>query len=227
MDLWLFKMAQSMSSLVAFAVGSAIILFFGFRRVRVQRAGAYIAAGIAICVLAGTIGFFGDFIHLLGRNETLTGRTDIWRMLWNWNINPVIGTGFEGFWLGQRREDVQSYLPFLNEAHNGYLETYLNLGFVGVVITVAMLLATYFKARRELFHDIDWGRFRLAYLISFILYYWTEAAFRLNAFPFFMFFLIAIDYRVVPDQAPERVSEPSFKRPVLGLVPAENWRGLS
>ncbi len=222
MDVWLLKMAQSMSSLVAFALGSAIILFFGFRWVQARRAGAYIVAGIAICALAGTIGFMGDFIHFLGRNETLTGRTDIWRMLWNWDINPIIGTGYESFWLGERREEIQSVQPALNEAHNGYLETYLNLGFIGVGITVAMLFAAYAKSRRELFHNFEFGRFRLAYLISFILYNWTEAAFRLNGFPFFIFFLIAMDYRVAADHVPERVPEAAFKRPTLGFIPADN-----
>ena len=88
----------------------------------------------------------------------------------------------------------QTLLPFLNEAHNGYLETYLNLGFIGVFITAAILLATYAKSRRELLRDFEFGRFRLAYLIAFIVYNWTEAAFRLNSFPFFMFFIVAIDY---------------------------------
>jgi len=227
MDVWLLRMAQSMSSLVAFALGSAIMLFFGLRWVRVQRAGAYIAAGAAICVIAGTVGFFGDFIHLLGRNETLTGRTDIWRMLWNWNINPIIGTGFEGFWLGERREEIQSVQPALNEAHNGYLETYLNLGFIGVGITIAMLLAAYAKSRRQLFHNFEFGRLSLAYLVSFILYNWTEAAFRLNGLPFFMFFVVAINYPAVADYVPAPAPEPSFQRPAFGLAPAENWQGGS
>lgn len=197
MNLWLLKKAQSATSMVAFGLCVAIILFVGFRWVKKQNIGTYIFAGIIICALAGIgFGMFGDVVHLLGRNDTLTGRTEIWKALWHWDINPIIGTGFEGFWLGTRREEAQQILPFLNEAHNGYLETYLNLGYIGVAITAAILLATYIKARCELFRDFEFGRLRLAFLISFIIYNWTEAAFRLNAFPFFMFFLIAIDYPV-------------------------------
>jgi exopolysaccharide production protein ExoQ len=196
MNLWLLKMAHSASPLVALALGTAIVLFLGFRWVQKERVSAYILAAVIIGTVAGSgLGLFGGFIHLLGRNETFTGRTDIWTMLWNWNINPATGTGFEGFWLGDRRAAVQDLYPGLNEAHNGYLETYLNLGIIGVAITAAMLLATYGKCRRELFHNFEWGRFRMAYLFSFIVYNWTEAAFRLNAFPFFMFFLIAMDHR--------------------------------
>ena len=196
MNLWLLKMAQSMSSLVAFAVTIGTILFLGFRWVRKQRIGSYILFGSGALALAMFgFGLRDTFIHLLGRNDTLTGRTDIWGALWNWDINPLVGTGFEGFWLGDRRVEIQeTVLPFLNEAHNGYLETYLNLGFIGVAITAAILLAAYAKSRRALVHDFEFGRFRVAYLIAFIVYNWTEAAFRLNSFPFFMFFLVAINY---------------------------------
>lgn len=212
MDLWLLHMANSATSLMAFVLSLAVILFLGFNWVSKQRVGGYIFSGVGICLVAGFgFGLFDNVIHLLGRNDTLTGRTDIWRTLWNWNINPIVGTGFESFWLGQRREDAQQILPFLNEAHNGYLETYLNLGYIGVVITLAMILATYAKSRRALLSDFEFGRFRLSYLVSFVFYNWTEAAFRLNAFPFFLFFLVAIDYpkrRVA--EAPQRAETDGY-----------------
>ena len=209
MDLWLLKMAHSASSFVALMLAIGIMLFLGFRWVDKRRVGAYVSIGIIGCALAGAgLGLFGSFVHLLGRDETFTGRTDIWQILWNWKVNPLVGTGYEGFWLGDRREAVQNLYPGLNEAHNGYLETYLNLGSIGVVITLAVLLATYGKSRRELFRNFEFGRLRMAYLISFIVYNWTEAAFRLNAFPFFMFFLVAIDLPKSRKVVPERVKAP-------------------
>ncbi|HEX3627581.1 MAG TPA: O-antigen ligase family protein [Verrucomicrobiae bacterium] len=196
MNLWLLRMAHSASSGVAFAISIGIILFLGFRWVNKRSVGFYILAGAtAVLVLFFGFGMSDTVIHLLGRNDTLTGRTDIWQALWHWDINPVVGAGYEGFWLGDRRVEIQeTVLPFLNEAHNGYLETYLNLGFVGVVLTVAVILSAYAKSRRALFRDFDFGRLRLAYLIAFVVYNWTEAAFRMNSFPFFMFFLVSIDY---------------------------------
>lgn len=227
MDLWLFKEAQSETSLVAFLLGAFVMVFLGSRLINVRRVGTYVVLGTAVCLIAGFgFGLFSDLIHLLGRNDTLTGRTDIWRTLWHWDINPVVGTGFESFWLGERRLEVQSYLPFLNEAHNGYLETYLNLGMVGVAIIGAMLLATYAKARRELFHDFEFGRLRMAYLFAFIIYNWTEAAFRLNDFPFFMFFIIAIDYPIAElraaiatrDSEDQFTTGEAFPNPSLGTI---------
>lgn len=211
MNLWLMKNAHSASSLVALLLGAGIILFLGFRWVSRRNVTAYIVSGaVVVAVAFFAFGLDGAVLHLLGKNDTLTGRTDIWHVLWHWDINPLIGTGYEAFWLGNRVAEVRQVLPsFLNEAHNGYLETYLNLGFVGVGITAALLLATYGKSRRELFRNFDFGRFRIAYLISFIVYNWTEAAFRMNAFPFFIFFLIAIDYplRRAKAKAPVKIAE--------------------
>ncbi|MGH7978646.1 MAG: O-antigen ligase family protein, partial [Limisphaerales bacterium] len=128
MDLWLLKDAHSASSLVAFVLAAGVMLFLGMRWVRRRSVGFYIIAGAAAAAVAlFGFGLTDTVIHLLGRNDTLTGRTEIWRALWHWNINPIIGTGYEGFWLGARRLAVQqNVLSFLNEAHNGYLETYLN-----------------------------------------------------------------------------------------------------
>ena len=197
MDLWLLKTAHSASSLVAFVLACGIILFLGFRWVSKRSVSAYLIMGASVAALAlFGLGLSDKIIQMLGRNDTLTGRTDIWQVLWHWPINPVVGTGFESFWLGDRRLEIQQNISvdLLNEAHNGYLETYLNLGFIGVAITAAMLLATYAKSRRELLRQFEFGRFRLAYLIAFLVYNWTESAFRMNAFPFFMFFVVAIDY---------------------------------
>ena len=194
---WLLHKAHSSTSLGALVLAIATMLFVGLNFVNRRQIGIYLAVGAVACALAEV--FFGIHnyaIQALGRDTTLTGRTDIWEILWKWDINPLIGVGYESFWLGDRVDKLGELLPglILNEAHNGYLETYLNLGLLGVCITIALLMATYFKAHRALLDDFDFGRFRLAYLAAFIVYNWTEAAFRTHAFPFFMFFLVAIDY---------------------------------
>lgn len=195
---WLFHMANSATSLGVLVLAAALMLILGNDFVNRRRLGTYLVAGVVVFAVAEV--FFGIHnyaIQALGRHSSLTGRTEIWQILLNWDINPLLGDGFESFWLGDHIARIAAMVPGLviNEAHNGYLETYLNLGLLGVGITLAMLLATYLKARRALLDDFDFGRFRLAYLAAFIFYNWTEAAFRTHCFPFFMFFLVAIDYR--------------------------------
>jgi exopolysaccharide production protein ExoQ len=197
----LFFMAHSSTSLGAFLLAVTIMLFVGFKFVNRRQLSIYLVVTLVVGVLLEVcFDLHKVVIEALGRNSTLTGRTDIWEVLVNWDLNPILGTGFESFWLGERPKKISEMFQGLNlnEAHNGYLETYINLGLLGLAITVAWLLATYFKANRALLSDFEFGRFRLGYLAAFIVYNWTEAAFRTHCFPFFIFFLIAIDYRVKP-----------------------------
>ena len=51
------------------------------------------------------------------------------------------GTGYYSFWQGNRLRQVSDgFMSDLNESHNGYLETYLNSGYIGVVLLVVLLL---------------------------------------------------------------------------------------
>ena len=194
--IWLLSMAHSSTSLGALVLASAILLFLGLKFVDPRRIGFYVVVGLVLCALGEIfLGIHNYAIHALGRNSTLTDRTIIWQILLHWDLNPIFGSGFESFWLGDRPAKVSSAFSFMiNEAHNGYLETYIQLGLLGVFLTFTMLLAAFLKAQRTLLTAFDFGRFRLAYLFGFIAYNWTEAAFRTHCFPFFIFFLIAIDY---------------------------------
>ncbi len=206
---WLLKMANSSTSLGVLVLAAALMLLVGCDFVDRRRLGTYLAGFAVIGGLAEMLFGIHDLaIEALGRNSTLTGRTDIWQILLHWDINPLLGDGFESFWLGDHVAKIAAMEPGLviNEAHNGYLETYLNLGLLGLGITLALLMATYFKAHRALIEDFDFGRFRLAYLAAFIVYNWTEAVFRTHCFPFFMFFLVAIDYRSSRQTEPAAVS---------------------
>ena len=76
----------------------------------------------------------GGAVEALGRNSTLTGRTEIWKLVLGMANNPIFGAGYESFWLGERLQKLWHYYWFpINEAHNGYIEIYLNLGWIGVV----------------------------------------------------------------------------------------------
>ena len=103
--------------------------------------------------------------------------------------------GFDSFWLGKRQEIMnEKWYWHPNEAHNGYLETYLNLGLIGLFIMIGMLLACYWKARREYLNNFDWGRFRLAFFFATLVYNWTEASFKELHPMYSLFYLIALDY---------------------------------
>jgi O-antigen ligase len=207
--LYLFQTAHSSSPIGAFMMAMGMMALLGLKVVNHRQLSGYLVVGI-IATLIGVWGFHLDelVIQMLGRNKDLTGRTEIWGILWNWDFNRVIGVGFESFWIGPRLDALAVYLPGLplNQAHNGYLETLIQIGGVGVLLTIALLLATYFKAHRSLLAGEDFARYRLAYLAAFTIYNFTEALFRTTAFPFFLFFLVAIDYTIARPDEPSEVA---------------------
>ena len=123
------------------------------------------------------------------------GRGELWRALLAMHTNPIFGVGFESFWLGDRLVLIKGDLPWQpNEAHNGYLEVYLNLGIIGLLMLAGLIIATFRKACTELLVNFEWGRFRLALLAAIVFYNWTEACFRGLSLIWFAFYIIALDY---------------------------------
>jgi O-antigen ligase len=172
------------------------MLFLGLRGVRKENIGTYFIAALVIVGVSEYLFNISDmFLDLLGRDRTLTDRTKVWADCLSIPINPIIGVGFESFWLGKRQEIMnEKWAWHPNEAHNGYLETYLNLGVLGLFILLAVLLATFWKARRELLQNFHVGRFRMAFLCSVIVYDWTESAFKALHPMWFVFYIAALDY---------------------------------
>jgi len=205
---WVLHMAHSSTSVGVLLLGCTLIALLGSDRIDIRRLSLYLVVVSVVGISADLMfGIHNYIIGALGRDATLTGRTAVWKILWHWDLNPLIGVGYESFWQEGRMARVWAITTNvgINQAHNGYLETYINMGLAEIAMTVAMLLATYGKARDALHQGFDFGRFRFAYLVAFILYNWTEAAFRTHCVPFFVFFLVAIDY---PRPAPVEVKIP-------------------
>jgi exopolysaccharide production protein ExoQ len=193
---WLFSQAHSATSLISLIVGILVVVFVGSRRINKNFIGTYLLAALVLLAIAEvTVGLSGRMSESLGRGSDMTGRTGIWTSLLGLHTDPILGTGFESFWLGERPRQLEGLFYFsLNEAHNGYLETYLTLGLIGVFLLVGLFVATFWKIRLDLFRNFEWGRYRLGFLAALVLYNWTEAAFKTLSPLWFAFYLIATDY---------------------------------
>jgi O-antigen ligase len=194
---WLFSQAHSATSFISFLLGAVIVVFVGMRSVNKKHVGSYILTAVILLALAElALDASTHFSQSLGRGPGLSGRTLIWERLLRSDINPIFGTGFESFWLGERPAQVFQGLFFYipNEAHNGYLEIYLTLGLLGVFLFIAWFVATFWKIRTELFRNFEWARYRLGFFAAIVVYNWTEAGFKTISAIWFMFCIIAIDY---------------------------------
>lgn len=200
---WLLYMANSATSLMALMVGISTVLFLGLRSVNKRHVGVYLVTGLLL--LSGVELVFGVIdtaIQAVGRDATLTGRVELWEGLLRFHVNPLLGAGFESFWLGERAEVLWArYWWRPNQAHNGYLETYLNLGWVGVILLAGWIFAAFRKAHRTLLSDFSFGRFQMGLLAIVVVYNYTEATFKALHLVWFALYIIGMDYarpRTVP-----------------------------
>lgn len=209
---WLLYMAHSSTSYASLGICILVMTFVSLRIVNKQYIGTYILSIVAVLAVAEFSFGISDYVIAgLGRDTTLTGRTELWHILWNFDVNPIIGTGFESFWLGERFKKIgEMYWWQANEAHNGYLEMYLNLGGVGVLLVVGWIFGTFWKIKTELLRNPELGKLRLGFLIAIVIYNWTEAAYKSLHPVYFLLFIIAVDYpitQVAPEPRAVEVDE--------------------
>jgi exopolysaccharide production protein ExoQ len=112
---------------------------------------------------------------LLGRDETLTGRGEIWEIVMAVaSQNPVFGVGYGGFW-GLGIDEAMA--TRVGQAHNGYLDVYLHTGIVGIMLLIGFLLALSSRLRKIFKLNMDWSLFGICLLLFLLLYNYTESAF--------------------------------------------------
>lgn len=194
LTIWLLFSAHSATSLLGTAVFSFIVLIFGSHTIRNKIASLKYYAFFLAAIL-GILHLVFDLTSLVsssvGRDETLTGRTPFWQELIAMETNPLIGTGYESFWLGERISYFwDKYWWHPNQAHNGYLEIYLNLGIVGLTLLLCGILSTFRTTIRNLvaLRDYDYQVLRIAFLVIFLAINITEANFKGFSWLVFLFF---------------------------------------
>ena len=109
---------------------------------------------IALITTAGQLFYLwwidnsGLIFNSVGKDSTLTGRTDLWQlttdMVWR---QPWLGYGLGGFWQGLNGAESGYILRAVtwtpSHPHNGYLQLLLDLGILGFVIfSIGFLIST-------------------------------------------------------------------------------------
>jgi O-antigen ligase len=185
--IWILFTANSATSESCFMLGALLMLVTGSRRIRNRPASVH-ATVLTIMLLGALIKITGAdaaLIHALGRSTNLTGRaSEIWPLLIPMAPNALLGAGFESFWLGPRLQKVWDAFPnlYVSEAHNGYLEVYLQLGAIGIILLILILVHGYRRSVAAFRTDPDSGSLMLAYVVASAMYGYTEAAFRMLFF---------------------------------------------
>ncbi|WP_233199348.1 O-antigen ligase [Cryobacterium sp. M23] len=138
-------------TLAAAAVAAALLFaLWARRRLPEGRRPVYLVAAASVVVGGvGLVALTPQLLALLGKSADLTGRLDIWRSVAGLAAErPVFGWGWVSYWapwvepfegLAVRRGVV--YL----QAHNAWLDVWLQLGVLGLIIFAAAVFSTLWR----------------------------------------------------------------------------------
>lgn len=127
------------------ALLAALLMISGFVAVRILRAYPILRVPVMYTVIVATVAIVcvvtfipEEAFALIGKDPSLTGRTEIWDSLARAiKERPLLGYGYGTFWgdpLGPSYWTRFSLDWGVPTAHNGWVETWLSVGIVGVLM---------------------------------------------------------------------------------------------
>lgn len=126
----------------------------------------------------------GEAIGAITGDPTITGRSEIWDYtIMRVGDRALTGVGYGSFWdvdLANREIMNQYGITFaFNQAHNGYIGVFAELGWLGVGAIVAMWLMGMSAILRRVGNKAEWGLVSYALYISiaYAMYNVTETSF--------------------------------------------------
>jgi exopolysaccharide production protein ExoQ len=204
MTLWLLNLADSATSRVCLVIGCLVIVATHSKWSKRHPAFSKVLIPACFCIyviLAFGFDINGELAKAVGRDPTLTTRTAIWNTVLNMHTNPLVGTGYESFWLGPRLKSIQQLFGPINESHNGYLEIYLNLGLIGVFLLGGLLVTRYRNICGKLTSSPSLASLNLTLWTIMLFYNMTEAAFK-SSLMWLVFLLGAI---AIPERGADQL----------------------
>lgn len=132
------------------------------------------AGGLAMIYAAAP----GVMLKLIGKDPTLTGRTDIWEELIRAiNVRPWLGYGYQAFW--SKESEPRYWLQLAVDwaapsGHNGWLDLAISLGLVGFVLFLLDYLLSIWRAIAQATRAPA-GVFALGVLAQLMLFSMSES----------------------------------------------------
>lgn len=164
---------------------------------------------------------FGHIITALGRDITMTDRTYIWSDVYAKVKNPWLGVGVGGFWIGR-----MANIPWntnmtwvLGQAHSGYVDTYLQLGWIGCFLLAGVLVSSVRRTLDELATDFEFASFRVTILLTVVFINMTESTYLRGDHHLWLLMQIAV-WSVVVKGVPKRNNPPKQSVPDATAQPA-------
>jgi O-antigen ligase len=151
---------------------------------------------VLACLVVAISVSFDVIVGALGRDTTLTGRTTIWEQsLLVAFERPLLGFGWSSVWgpIDDSGFRIRSAIGFfVDHPHNAYIDAFLLLGAVGLLVFVAILVSTMITTAWATVRDPG-GHSRWALLtMTVVLVYTLTESFALRALGLFVLTLVAL-----------------------------------
>ena len=200
MILWLLYMAHSATAIACMLIS---LCFFFFCRLPImvknpQRILSYGLSALGFFILLDVLFNLKDkIIRLLGREPDLTDRTPVWEMVIKMVDNPLIGTGYESFWSGDRLVEIWAQMGVTSggiiQAHNGYIEIYLSLGIIGLILLIGSIVRGILNAQLYLSKNYGYAILRIAFIFIVVINNYTEATYKPVSYYFVLLLAVILD----------------------------------
>jgi O-antigen ligase len=189
--------SQSLTAWVVFG-GLAVFLptVILLNQFREKSALLLVALFLLLAFLLVVVGYWESVLEILGKDETLTGRTGIWAASWQQILQrPWLGFGFKVFWVpGNTPVEVFGITGWeAPNAHNGYLDLLLDVGVVGLaVFLIGYAVAVWRVWRRYSLGGMDVaGLWSMGFLVSLAVANTTTSTFYGNYLTWALFIVAA------------------------------------
>jgi len=215
----LVKMAYSATASASLVLASAVMVAIFQRKRNMRTARVHLAVAIALGCALLPLFVLPSLVKDVGKDTTFSGRTKIWHILPRFVENPWLGAGYETFLSGPRMVQLKALIDkTFQEAHDGYLEVWLNLGWIGVLLFAFVVVSGYRKAVAAYGRDPTIGSLRIAFFVAVLIEGLTEAPFRMMTPTWFLLLWAMIDNSMARNLNPRRERQ---KR----SLPVKAWFG--
>ena len=178
-SLALIFLCRSKTALVVFVAMLVLLRIFRLRRRGSRALTAGIVTVLVVSALLSIVVDMDSMAGLLGRDATLTGRTTIWALaLESVSERPLLGYGYSAFWnVAPEAHRISSILHWnVPHAHNGFIDLTLQLGLVGLALSVVVYGVAVHRAMAFAYSEPEQeAMWPLAYLAFILLYQVTES----------------------------------------------------
>lgn len=201
--------SRSSTSAVIFVLAIFLLVVQSLMKRDIRKLNRAIVSGLVVLLVIQIVAVFflnkslaPVFFSAAGRDSSFTGRVPLWQKLIEMGgRTPLLGSGFTSFWLDNSHvtEVWRTFTDTPMTAHNGYIDIFLDLGIVGLLILFFLLAQTY----RNIIHSFEnspkLGNLKIVFFAMVFFHNFTESTLgKPFAFLWLLFLLSCIVVRTQP-----------------------------